>query len=121
MKWRIALVMVMLLLVLIGTACVAAGYADGYTDGRKDGWADCNATRQFVAGFALNVFYIGYCIISPATAPPDVRMAEIAAYSSEYQEGYIAGYGKGYSSRRLTNAVGGAASWILILLLVSGT
>jgi len=120
MKWGIAPVIVMVLLVLIGTACAAKGYANGYSDGRKDGWADCNAIRQFVAGFTLNVFYVGYCVISPGAAPPAARMAEIALQSNEYQEGYIAGYDKGWSSRRLRNAVGGAASSMLILLLISG-
>lgn len=120
MKRGIAPVIVMVLLVLIGTTCAAKGYADGYADGRKDGWADCDATRQFVAGFALSVLYVGYCIISPGAAPPAARMADIALQTNQYQEGYITGYEKGWSSRRLTNAVGGAASWMLILLLISG-
>lgn len=120
MKRGIASVIVVVLLILIGTACAAKGYADGYADGREDGWADCNAIRQFVAGFALSVFYVGYCIISPGAAPPAAQMAEVALQSNEYQEGYITGYDKGWSSRRMTNAVGGAASWMLILLVISG-
>ena len=120
MKLRIAPVIVIVLLVLIGTACIAKGYADGYTDGRKDGWADCNATRQFVAGFTLTVLYVGYCIVSPGAAPPAARMADIALQTNQYQEGYIAGYDKGWTSRRLANAIGGAASSMLILLLLSG-
>lgn len=120
MNWRTVICIALGISLFFSVACAAKGYADGYADGRSAGWADCNPTRQFVAGFALSLLYVGYAAVSPAPAPPSARMSDIALETNQYQEGYIAGYQSGWSSRRLINALGGAASWLVILAIISG-
>ena len=96
------------------------GYAQGFDEGRRAGWEDSDGTRHFVAGFALSVYYVGYCLIDPPSSPPSWRVDTVASESSEYQEGYVEGYMKGWQARRIRNALGGALSWVAILLLLAG-
>ena len=113
------LVVLIIISLAVSVSILAQGYAEGYIAGQEDGREECDGSDHFVRGLIGGIIYIGFAVVDPPNSPPNSRLSDMADVSSDYQEGYIAGYEKEWQSCRLTNAMFGAASWIFFYLILA--
>jgi hypothetical protein len=92
-------------------------YFDGYDAGREAAKRDVNGTMQFLGGFFLGIFYLGYAVFAPGQAPDEYHIESLRSRPGEYRQGFMEGYEVEWRRLRTNNALIGAGANLALTVL----